>query len=359
MLGAATDRLVPARDTLRPRWVFGPAPDLVMALGWAPVFLGWHLLGVVAPGTGDTRLQQGVALALLISFLHQPLTFGLVYGDRRQFILHRRLFLWAPVVALAVGLAAAVRNWWIVVPVAALWNLQHTLQQRYGVERIYSGKAGYGSARLDRAVAYVPMAMVLLAMASMPSLSDLVQRSGLDPRNAQGVALLGLLRPGARALLVVAAAGFVGVVLLVVRQELAAGQRANPAKWLYQASSLAMLAAIVVDPIAGFIAYVTAHAVEYAVIVDRTAKRRYGGGAWRETESSGPSFLGRLAAGSGGRVAFFTGIVALAFAVNRLTHGTVFNVVVLSVGALHFTYDAVIWKLRKPALAKEFDLARP
>jgi len=27
------------------------------------------------------------------------------------------------------------------------------------------------------------------------------------------------------------------------------------------------------------------------------------------------------------------------------------------VGALHFTYDAVIWKMRKPAVAKDFDLA--
>ena len=188
-----------------------------MALAWVPFFAGWHLLSSVAPGAGDTRLQQGVALALLVSFLHQPLTFGLVYGDRRQFGLHRRLFLWAPVVALGVSIVAVTRNWWIVVPVAALWNLQHTLQQRYGVERIYAGKAGYGSARLDRAVAYVPMAVVLLALAAMPTLPNLVRRSGLDPRNAQGVALLGSLRPAAAGLLVLGAGALVAVVVLVAR----------------------------------------------------------------------------------------------------------------------------------------------
>ena len=337
-------------------------------MAWVPVFLGWHLLTELAPGSGGTRLQQGVALALLVSFLHQPLTFVLVYGDRRQFALHRRLFVWAPVVALAVSVLAAVRNWWIVVPFAALWNLQHTLQQRYGVERIYGGRSGYGSARLDRAVSYVPMAVVLVALAATPSLPGLVRRSGLDPRNAQGVALLGAIRPAAVGLLVVTCAALAVVVVLWVRQERRAGPRANPAKWLYQASSLALVGSILVDPVAGFIAYVTAHALEYAVIVDRTAKRRYGaangavavavavagdGGGGRGGGGGGGGLLGTLARRRGGRVAFLAGIVLVAFAVDHLVHGVAFNVVVLTVGALHFTYDAVIWKLRRPAVARD------
>ena len=115
-----------------------------------------------------------------------------------------------------------------------------------------------------------------------------------------------------------------------------------------------MLAAILVDPIAGFIAYVSAHAVEYAVIVDRTAKRRSLPGA---EPGSGPTFLGRVARGPLARVCFFSGIVVAAFCVHGAVHGDAFNVIVLTVGALHFTYDAVIWKLRKPALRKDFDLA--
>ena len=294
----ATDRRVAPRSTApvgAPRWVFGAAPDLLMALSWVPVFVAWH---VIASGSGagaDHRIQQGMVLALLISFLHQPLTLGLVYGDSRQIALHRRLFLWAPVVAVGVAVLAAARNWWIVVPVAAVWNLQHTLQQRYGVQRIYSGRSGYGSARMDRAVAYVPMAAVLLAVAAMPTTTSLVRRSGLDPRNAQGVDLLVRLRPVAAGLLVLAliATGF--VVAAVVGQEIRAGDRGNRAKWLYQGSSLALLASIAVDPIAGFIAYVTAHAVEYAVIVDRTARRRYSPGA-----GSDPGIRQTGVAGAGG-----------------------------------------------------------
>jgi hypothetical protein len=349
----------PARQAV---WVFGPAVDTFMTWCWVPVFLVAH---AVSSGTGAAathRLQQGVMLALLVSFLHQPLTFGLVYGDRRRYPEHRRLFLVAPVVALGIALVAAARGWWIVVPIAALWNLQHTLQQRYGIQRIYAGKSRYGSARLDRAVAYVPMAAVLSAVAAMPATTALVTRAALDPMNARGVGLLVHLRPLASAALVVAVLATVAVLIALVRQERRAGAQANPAKWLYQASSLGLLASIVVDPVAGLIAYVCAHAVEYGVVVDRTAKQRYGSkapatGAGGAGDAGDGGMLGRVARQRGGRVAFFGAIVLGALALHASVHGVAFNAMVYCVGALHFTYDAVIWKLRKPAVARDFALS--
>ena len=336
----------------RPQWIFGAFPDVVIAGSWVPVFLVWHVLASGSSPVATTRVQEGVFLALLISFLHQPLTFGLVYGDRRQFDLHRRLFVWAPLAAIGVAVVAAARDWWVVVPVAAVWNLQHTLQQRYGVQRIYAGRSAYGSARLDRAFSYVPMAAVLLGVAAMPALTSLVQRSGLDSRNARGVELLTVLRPLATALLVVAVAATAAVVALVVRQEQRAGDAANPVKWLYQGSSLVLLASILVDPVAGFIAYVTAHAVEYAVIVDRTARRRYA-----SAPPTDGGFLATVARTALGRVTFLGAIVLAALVVHGSVHGAASNALIYAVGALHFTYDAVIWKLRKPALARDFALA--
>jgi hypothetical protein len=341
----------------RPVWAFGPRADLAIALCWVPVFLAARIL-TAGPGAQSThRLQQGVVLALLVSFLHQPLTFGLVYGDRRQFVQHPRLFTWAPVVAVSGAAVAAADAWWVVVPVAALWNLQHTLQQRYGIQRIYAGKSRYGSARLDRALAYVPMAAVLVAVAAMPATPGLVTRSGLDPVNAQGVRLLVDLRPISVALLGMLLAATAAVVVALVRQEARAGARANPAKWLYQASSLGLVASIVVDPAAGFIAYVSAHAVEYGIVVYRTAARRYGPGAPPRPPGTAPGLLDRLARGPAGRAAYFGAIVLGALALHASVHGVAFNAVVFSIGALHFTYDAVIWKLRKPALALDLGLA--
>ena len=143
-----------------------------------------------------------------------------------------------------------------------------------------------------------------------------------------------------------------GVVLAVVRQELQAGPAANPGKWLYQGSSLALLASILVDPTAGFIAYVTAHAVEYAVVVERTAYRRYGSG-----EAGGPSVLSRLGRTTAGRIGYFGAVVLAAVALKAAVHGAALNTVIFAVGGLHFTYDAVIWKLRRPTVARDFHLA--
>lgn len=341
----------------RPLWNFGAVPDLVIALSWVPVFFVWHIIGSGWPTEATVRVQQGVVLALLISFLHQPLTFGLVYGDRHQFALHRRLFVWAPLVAVAIAFLAAERDWWIVVPIAAIWNLQHTVQQRYGVQRIYSGRSGYGSARIDRAMSYAPMAAVLFGVAAMSTLTSLVRRSGLDPRNAQGVELLRILRPLAVVLLALSLLVVAVVLCTVVRQELKAGSHANPAKWIYQGSSLILLGSIFIDPVAGFIAYVTAHAVEYAVIVDRTARRRYMPRPAVAPDDQQQSFLGAVARTSVGRVIFFGAIVLAALMIYRSIHSTALNTLVYTVGSLHFTYDSVIWKLRKPVVARDFAVA--
>jgi len=94
-----------------------------VTLCWVPIFLVWHLLLTRTGPSSDHLLQAGVVVALLVSFLHQPLTFGLVYGDRNQFVLHRRLFISAPIIAISIAVLAAAENLAIVIPVAAAWNL--------------------------------------------------------------------------------------------------------------------------------------------------------------------------------------------------------------------------------------------
>ena len=115
---------------------------------------------------------------LLVSLLHQPLTLLLVYGDKRQFDLRRALFTWVPPVAIAALIVAVSLHWWFIIPIAGLWQIYHTEQQRYGMLRIYGRKAGYGSARLDRAVLYVPFLLALGAVALLPSTRDQLRRFG-------------------------------------------------------------------------------------------------------------------------------------------------------------------------------------
>jgi hypothetical protein len=134
----------------------------------------------------------------------------------------------------------------------------------------------------------------------------------------------------------------------LARSRAATAVPANPAKWLYQASSLLLIGSIAVDPAAGFIAYVGAHAIEYFVVVYKTTETRYG------RTRDGSTLLGRAAYRPTGRLACFAAVVGVGVLVHARLAGDVFDVVLYTVGVLHFFYDGFIWKLRKPAVAADF-----
>ena len=129
---------------------------------------------------------------------------------------------------------------------------------------------------------------------------------------------------------------------------------ANRAKWIYQVSSLALIAAIAIDPLAGFIAYVAAHAIEYFVVVYKTVESRY-----RKPRERWP-LLGRVTRSRSGRVLFFAAFLGLFFwfdaKASRALPGQAYDIALYSIGILHFWYDSFIWKLRKPAVAANFGI---
>jgi len=338
------------RQASRPgaTWIYGPATDLFVALCWVPLWLLAHQLVRGHGGHDDALLRSALGAAFLLSFLHQPLTLALVYGDANQLRQHRRLFLWTPPAAIGLIIVAVAFHLWVIIPVAAVWNTVHTLQQRYGLCRIYSRKAHYGSALVDRWMLFASMAAAVLAVAVNHATLRLVHRVNLDGVNAGGIRLLVDARPWAVALLVPVGLVAAGLLAAIVRQEAAQGSRANPAKWIYQGSSLLLIASIAVDPAAGFIAYIGAHALEYFVVVYKTFDARYG------RERDGSTVLGRVAHRWAGRVAAIAVVVGAALLLRARVHGDVYNVVLYTVGVLHFVYDGVIWKLRKPVVAADF-----
>ena len=145
------------------------------------------------------------------------------------------------------------------------------------------------------------------------------------------------------------------LTVALVRQELRHRDQANGAKWVYQASGGLLILAIALDPLAWFIAYVAAHAIEYFVVVDETMISRYG------RAMDGTTVLGRLVHQRAGRTLFFAlflGAFALLLS-SRLTRvfpGQTYTIALYSVGILHFWYDSFIWKLRKPAVAASFGI---
>src|ERR687897_2097491 len=113
-------------------YVIRVEPTGLVAFVWVP-----FALAAQAVADDPERLRWLVSATLLFSFAHQPLTLWLVYGDASQRHARRRLVLWAPVVALlAVSVGMSVRPDLLALA-AGVWNVAHTLRQRYGVSRLY------------------------------------------------------------------------------------------------------------------------------------------------------------------------------------------------------------------------------
>ena len=75
-----------------------------------------------------------------------------------------------------------------------------------------------------------------------------------------------------------------------------------------------------------------------------------------------PAFLGRVARNPAGRWAFLAVFLGAFFVLDARTAdalpGQTYLIILYSIGILHFWYDSFIWKLRKPAVAATFGIAR-
>jgi hypothetical protein len=323
----------------RARWIHGPAADVAIAFCWAPFALAAHLLEG-SPG----KLAVLVAAVFLLSFAHQPLTMGLVYGDPVQFAARRRLYLVAPIAFAGAVLVGQAISLTLVALVAGLWNAEHTLMQRYGLTRIYGRKAGDDQGRFEKAmlVAWLVAAMVLVA--AFVDIPAALRRVQLGGTNARGVELLNRMSTAARWLAVPIVVVMMTLTARWWRAERRLGATANPAKHLYLLATAALIATIVVDPIAGLVAYVGGHALEYFVIVHHSLRGR--------TDDAPVARATSTSAGRAGVYAlYFAAIIALLVVTYPRLGGHGYGFVVLFFGALHILYDGFVWKLRRPAVA--------
>lgn len=317
----------------------GPIADTLLGWSWLPIAVVVHLLGPHL-----SLVQSIVGVIFLVSFAHQPLTLALVYGDPVQRSAHRRLYRWAPVVAVAVILAGMNLSLTLVALMAALWNAEHTLMQRYGVMRIYGRKAGDDHGALEKPMLIVWLVAGIAFIGGFVDLDSLVQRLGIDQNNARGVHLLDPWRLEARAVFVVAVVS--GAVLAVRwwRAERSFGLAANRAKHVYTAGTLGLVLAVMVDPIAGVAGYVAAHAIEYFAVVHSSLRHRADvapvARATNTTVRRGVTYA-----------LYFAFVAAVVLVTWNVLGGRLYAFAILFFGALHILYDGFVWKLRRPAVA--------
>jgi len=361
--------------------MIGPACDLAaLAFGWLPFYL-WLVFGLGlgaqafggAPLSGraaDDATALAVLAALAISYVHRHYTFVVVYGDREVWSQRARAYWLAPTLVVAIvatarataGLAPAtvagikLSPWQIALFVTGAWNIWHTLQQRYGLLRIYAGKLGGGTerpeqARRDRALIWLATATVAVAL---PVLRPQLLGGHVNARKVGRVLAPLATAWWAWALLAVVVGAFAWVLLRWLRHELRApatpGQRAP--RLAMMGSTLLLFAVFLIHgPVVGYLCFGTAHAIEYMAFVHHYGTRKYGRAQARRGAAA--AILGdfRLAV-----PALAGGLLLVFWLIQEQRRTDVYLVYYTATSWLHFLYDGWIWKVRRPELARTLEL---
>ncbi|MEO5838461.1 MAG: hypothetical protein ABIQ73_08675 [Acidimicrobiales bacterium] len=331
----------------RARWIHSAAIDTTMAFLWVP-FAAVGLL------VDPRHLPRVITAVLLLSFIHQPITAALVYGDRAQFSLARRIFSFSPFVFVIAVLLLRHFSFATLAVIAGLWNAEHTLMQRYGITRIYGRKVADDHGRVEKLMLFSWLALALLWTAADRATPGRVETAGLRGHNREGIDVLTRFRTPALILVPIVATASLVLMARWIRAE--RNHEGNPAKWLYLGSTAALFVTIFVNPIAGFLGYVGSHAVEYFVIVGRSVGPRY----TPDIVAAQPSPIGRVIASRLGRVKFFAGYAVamglLLWALASISSLAVHAAVIFTLGGMHVFYDGFIWKLRRPVVAQSLGI---
>ncbi|MBI3543170.1 MAG: hypothetical protein HY075_07845, partial [Deltaproteobacteria bacterium] len=339
-------------------WMHSPFVDLALiGYSWVPLYLVYAFLALALPGfvcDAESQLacpaavQALIALTLFVNRMHRHYSLGLAYGDREVFARHRAIFVWTPVVALllvAPGVAyhalpygsartALVAFYSLVTAVSGVWQVYHTIMQKYGFLRIYSSKLGHGEARVERHLFFSWLAVVIAGSAFRYAGMGARIISYGPPEIQFLTRWLPYLKPASLALLA-PALGYAGwFTWKWLSCELENYRPESIPKLLFALSVALIMACFAHSLLVGVLVLGFSHAFEYSVFVNVYAQRKYG-------VKLGATFLGNALL-----VALMLGLT------NVFAHGSVrpwglLIAYAVFTGLLHFLYDGLLWKVSR------------
>lgn len=330
-------------NTAPARWICGQSVDMAMAFSWVP-FSILAMANLESP----ENLKTLMFYVFLFSFMHQPLSLLLVYGDGERFAMRRSLFIWSPLVFGVAIYAALHLSPLVLALLAGVWNVEHTLMQRYGITRIYGRMAGQKDGGVELLMLFSWLIMAAAWAAADPHTIERVASLGIRGANRSAFEVFAEWRTAAEALLIPIAA----IVLVLTAKWLQEERQRtrNPAKYVYMMSTLTLFVVMIANPVMGFIGYVGAHSYEYFVIVYRAIDKGY------IEPKRMDSVLGQISNGSLGRYGLFLGyiilIISMIYFLENYASYLIYSMIFFTLGALHFFYDGFIWKLRNPEVAR-------
>ena len=357
---AATMTLAPAKPIGRAGrpWLFGPGVDLLCVANvlWPMlVFLLWLQVPQL------TRLLTFWQV-YLISTPHRWITLALVYMDRDRFDERPRSFVGIGLV-VALGVLAfyfSTGTLWLLLVADYLWNAWHFAAQHSGIARIYARAARPDDSRgalLEKFLLRGFILFVIFRLAGLPfEGSEGIPSTGcslfLDrPRTMLECSILSAHREYVAFQAKIAWIDWLALLspaCLLVR-DLHGFRVADRGRVIYLTSVCGFYSALLLTVHFGATAWTLAlaftssvfHALEYLAIVSWAVDKKHG--------RNEKSLFGRVVPRWGLTLVGFMCSLALIGAVLNDFAMEVWLIATVIASFLHYAYDGMIWKARRPA----------
>jgi hypothetical protein len=223
--------------------------------------------------------------------------------------------------------------------------MYHSVAQKYGLTRIYSRKAGYGAAWLDRAVIFSWFAYLVFALADKEkdTLQNFTAGRTMLEHIGDHVGLMAMISYVVLAIALLFTAGYLAT-------EYRNRSRISIPKNLYVISILFLYSIFLYDMVVGYIVFAFSHGVEYIAFVNMYVRKKY------QQRPASHTLLARVSR----RLWIYSGLFSLLIISLCLTgmnyDRSAFATYIVGSSFLHFLYDGWIWKLRKPGVGKPLDI---
>lgn len=311
-------------------WIVSPAFDLLLVAN-----LGWPLL--LLPGlSGRSETAVDFWQVYFVTLPHRWITLVLVAldPDRRDGRTPWLLAIAAALMVLVAGVWIGTAAFTCLAVVDYVWNAWHFAAQHAGVLRIYGRKVSGGSAGLERYGTRFFVTYAVLRTAGWTT--GWLQTSDSSRDLLRTVDLLAMVVPAVLAL-----------------TALCGATRARAAKTLYTLSVCTLYGGLILSLSSGASAWVVPlatasglfHATEYLAVVTQYAWRRRvvgGASAFRRLAGVWVPFLAIYLAVLGSMGVWMEGGPAFEFWLGLN----------LWAALVHYAYDGMIWKLRRPETAR-------
>jgi len=322
------------------QWIQNPLSDLLFySLGWIVVLIALILFPI--------HWAAIILIVLLFNYVHRHYTFALVYGEQYEFNKHRRTYVMLPIAATVITAVSVLTNlFYLLLTASVVWTMYHVIAQKYGITRIYSRKAGYGSGGIDKGMIYSWFAFIFLY-------SAYTGKKSLVNYDA-GKVLLSYLAPYMYIINYLIGFALIVAVYFTLRYlyiEYLNRDKISIPKNIYVISIIALFLTFLYSLEVGYIVFGFSHALEYIAFVNFFVAAKY----------SKPNIpKNSLLSKASKKLWLYSGIFTIAIVVfsliGRGLNEDAFLIYIIGSSFLHFIYDGMIWKVRRPEVGKPLEI---